>query len=218
MSRLILILCTGLLTWNSSLSAQEKRNFIPEIGFGYRHSYLDLIHGAKNPYMLYNSDQNIRGINGSLGLKAKHFPVDGLSFRYRLHVRYDYLMDDIDYLHLLPTPGYDLIIFEKWGWLFDHRVGLYKTYRDKWDIGVGFTAFNLGKNNQQNLPPDNSQKWIYSIQVNCLDLIIYRNIKNWFDIGLITSYTLKGLPDHKDGKYLIFELQLSRGFELPKKS
>lgn len=196
--------------------AQEGIKLMPEIGFSYRHSYLQLVYGQDNLSMMMNSDKNIRGINGSLGFKALHFPSPKLSFRYRLHVRYDYLMHDIDYLNLMPSFGAEFIIFEKWGWLFDHRMSIYKTFKEKWDIGLGFTAFNYGKDNVQNLPPDNSQKWIYSIQINCLDFIVYRKVRNWFDFGLISSYTLNGLPDHKNGKYAIFELQLSRGFNFSK--
>jgi|GEM_PF-3527647 len=196
--------------------AQEHIKIMPEIGLGYRHSYLGVVNSANNPYMLFNSDKNIRGVNASLGFKVIHFPTQNLSFRYRLHVRYGYKMDEIDYLHLMPSFGGRLILFEKWGWLFDHRFGLYKTLKKKWDIGLGLTFFNLGMKNKQNLPPDNSQKWIYSIQINCLDFIVYRKIKNWFDVGLISSYTLNGLPDHKNGKYFIFELQLSRSFSFSK--
>lgn len=205
-----------LIVLSSNVQAQQSRKVMPEIGFGYRHSYLDIIYGPNDPYMLMNSDKNIRGINGSLGFKITQFPFQNLSLRYRMHARYDYMMDEIDYLNLMPTFGRTLLLYEKWGWLFDHRIGIYKTYRDKWDIGLGVTFFNFGQKNTQNLPPDNSQKWIYSIQINCLDLIIYRKIKNWFDIGLISSYTLNGLPDHKDGKYAIFEIQLSRSFDFSK--
>jgi hypothetical protein len=214
-----LFLLFGFIFWmllGNNVQAQERVKIQPELGFGYRHSYLPIVYGPDNLYMWFNSDKNIRGINASVGFKVIHFPTSNLSFRYRLHVRYDYLMDDIDYLNLMPTFGRGLIVFEKWGWLFDHRIGLYKTFRDRWDIGLGFTCFNAGMKNKQNLPPDNSKKWVYSIQTNCIDLIVYRKIKNWFDVGLISSFTIAGLPDHKDGNYIIFELQISRSFNLSK--
>lgn len=214
---LFLYLTLVLFPVFSDLFAQSRIKIYPEIAVGYRLVPLPIVETSYyNPSMLFNSDKNLEGFNAILGIKISNFPLQDLNLRYRLHSRYGFLMYNIDYLNLRPTFGGRLIVFEKWGWLFDHRLAISKVFLEKWDVGLGLTFFNAGKENKQNLPPDNSQKWIYSIQINCLDFAVYRRIKNWVDIGLISSYTLNGLPDKRDGKYIIFEIQLSKSFDFSK--